>query len=373
MGKDNTMNLEDLGWDVFFSGEYETVKAPDTVPARVVTIEKDLCHVLTASGELAAQMSGRMRYLAGSVEQYPAIGDWLVVRPLPGEPKATIQAILPRKTKFSRQVSGGRQRIAGGKTEEEVVAANVDTVFLVSGLDGGRNMNLRRIERYLAIARASGAEPVIVLNKVDVCPDIEVHIKEAATIASGVPIHAISATARIGMDVFKQYLGKGCTAALLGSSGVGKSAIINALLGEERLATGAVRQSDLEGRHTTTRRELILLPGGGAVIDTPGMREIQVWGDEQSLDSAFIDISELAKGCRFTDCRHDKEPGCAVREALRRGELDMSHFKSYLKIQRELQHLATRQEGNAAIAEKTRWKQISKIQKRIKKNSEGDW
>jgi len=183
-----------------------------------------------------------------------------------------------------------------------------------------------------------------------------------------VPIHAVSAIAGTGLNALQPYLGKGSTAALLGSSGVGKSALINALLGEERLATAEVRESDRRGRHTTTRRELILLPGGGSVIDTPGMREINVWGDEASLDNAFEDISALAANCRFSDCRHDKEPDCAVREALRSGKLDAKHFKSYQQLQRELQHLAARQEGKAALVEKMRWKQISKLQKRLKRN-----
>jgi ribosome biogenesis GTPase / thiamine phosphate phosphatase len=187
-------------------------------------------------------------------------------------------------------------------------------------------------------------------------------------VASGIPVHAVSATARTGLDALKIYLSQGKTAALLGSSGVGKSALINALLGTERLATGEVRESDRRGRHTTTRRELILLPGGGAVIDTPGMREIQVWGDEKSLDDAFGDISELAAGCRFSDCRHNAEPGCAVRAAIIKGELDARHLLNYQKLQREVRYLTARQEGHAVLEEKLRWKQISKMQKRIKRN-----
>jgi ribosome biogenesis GTPase len=359
--EENKINLAELGWDAFFSDKFSSLDIPDTIPGRVVKVEKEICQVLTAYGELDAQLSGRMRYLAGGGEDFPAVGDWLAVQPLPGELKAVIQAILPRKTKFSRQAPGS-------KTWEQVVAANVDTVFLVSGLDGGRNLNVRRIERYLAIARSSGAAPVIVLNKADLCDDIEAINRQVNTAAYGLPVHAVSAIAGTGLETLKQYITKGGTAAFLGSSGVGKSALINALLGEERLLTGEVRKSDLEGKHTTTRRELILLPGGGAVIDTPGMREIQVLGDEQSLDNAFTDISEIAKGCRFTDCRHDAEPGCAVREALRRGELDAKHFKSYQKLQREAQFLTARQEGHVRLEEKLRWKKISQFQKRLKRN-----
>jgi ribosome biogenesis GTPase len=365
--KENEITLEELGWDNYFSGEFQPVKTPGAVPARVVTIEKDSCRVLTVSGELTAQLSGRMRYRAGG-EDYPAVGDWLVVQPLPGELKATIQAILPRKSKFSRQSSGGRERIAGGRTEEQIVSANVDIVFLVSGLDGGRSLNLRRIERYIAIARVSGAVPVIVLNKVDLCLDIAARINEVKTVASDIPIHAVSATGRTGLEALMPYLAKGKTAALLGSSGVGKSAIINALLGAERQSTGEVREADRRGRHTTTRRELIFLPGGGAVIDTPGMREIQVWGDEKSLDNAFEDISKIGLSCRFSDCRHNTEPGCAVQAAIQRGELDAGHFRSYQKLQRELEHLNARQEGKTTLLEKTRWKNISQLRKRLKRN-----
>ena len=362
----NTYNLEELGWNGFFEANFNDLELSDVVPGRVVTIEKDVCQVVTEAGELAAQVSGKFRYEARG-DNFPAIGDWLAVRPLPGEPKAVIHAVLPRKSKFSRQYSGGRQLTEGGRTEEQITAANIDTVFLVSGLDGGRGYSIRRIERYLAVAWASGASPVIVLNKADLCPDTERYTREVERIACGLPVHLVSAVTGAGMDDLKQYLTRGSTSAFLGSSGVGKSALINALLGEERLATGEVRKSDNEGRHTTTRRELILLPGGGAVIDTPGMREIHVWGDEEGLDNAFQDISELAKNCRFADCRHDSEPGCAVREALRSGNLETKHFKNYLQLQRELRHLEARQEGKAALVEKMRWKQISKIQKQYKK------
>jgi ribosome biogenesis GTPase / thiamine phosphate phosphatase len=359
--------LNDLGWNETFCSAFESLKIPDVIPGRVVTIEKDICQVVTESGEFAAQVSGRFRYEARG-DNYPAIGDWLAVRLLPGEPKAIIHAVLPRKSKFSRQYSGGRQLTEGGRTEEQIVAANIDTVFLVNGLDGGRGYNIRRIERYLAVAWASGASPVIILNKADLCPDTEPFLREVERAAYGIPAYVVSAVTGLGMDAMQQYLVKGSTSALLGSSGVGKSALINALLGEERLAIGEVRKSDNEGRHTTTRRELILLPGGGAVIDTPGMREIHVWGDEEGLDNAFQDISELAKKCRFTDCRHDQEPGCAVREALRSGGLELKHFKNYLQLQRELHHLAARQDGKAALVEKMRWKQISKFQKQLKRD-----
>jgi ribosome biogenesis GTPase len=360
-------NLEELGWDSFFAAAFKELSVPDAVPGRVSSIEKDACQVLTESGELAAQLSGRFRFEARG-DNFPAIGDWLAVRPLPGEKKAVIHAVLPRKSKFSRQSSDWAGRRDGGKTREQVVAANVDTVFLVNGLDGGRGFNVRRIERYLAIAWSSGAAPVVVLNKADLCTDIDFYIRETEKVAYAIPIHAVSATSKTGLEKLEEYLVKGSTVAFLGSSGVGKSALINALLGEDRLATAEVRKNDKEGRHTTTRRELIFLPNGGAVIDTPGMREIQVWGDEQNLDNTFEDISEIATGCRFADCRHNSEPGCAVQSAITRGELDEGRLKSYHKLQREISHLTMRQTGLAALEEKKRWRQIAQFQKRLQKH-----
>ena len=210
--------------------------------------------------------------------------------------------------------------------------------------------------------------PVIVLNKADLCLDVEARIAEVETVAYDIPVCAVSATARTGLEALRNYLTAGITAALLGQSGVGKSAIINALLGEERQATWEVRENDRRGRHTTTRRQLILLPGGGSIIDSPGIREIQVWGDEQNLDDTFEDISEIAAGCRFSDCRHNTEPGCAVQSAIARGEIDEGRLKNYRKLQREMSHLTMRQKGLAALEEKKRWKQISQFQKRLQKN-----
>jgi ribosome biogenesis GTPase len=300
-----------------------------------------------------------MRYRAGEENLYPAVGDWVVVKPLVNEQKGIIHTVLPRKSKFSRKVAGER-------TEEQIVSANVDTVFIVSGLDGGRNFNLRRIERYLTLAWSSGATPVIILNKLDLCKDIDVYIQSVESIAPGISIHSVSAKQRIGLAALRNYLTKGNTAAFLGSSGVGKSALINALLGVEKQETGEVREDDRMGRHTTTKRELIILPDGGIVIDTPGMREIQMWAGEEDLQGAFRDIEMLAKQCRFSDCSHGTESGCAVRAAIDQGELDPARLDSYQKLQNELKYLASREEHSNRLYEKLKWKKIAKWSKELK-------
>jgi ribosome biogenesis GTPase len=351
--------LEDFGWDPYFQRQFQALRIPDSVPARVVSESKGSFQVCGQYGESTAKISGRMYYRGDENEAYPSVGDWVVVKPVPNERKATIHAILPRKTKFSRKAAGER-------TQEQIVSANVDTVFVVSGLDGGRNLNLRRIERYLTLAQNSGATPVIVLNKVDLCLDANVHINSVAAIAPGISIHSISATRRTGLDVLRKYLTRGSTVAFLGSSGVGKSAIINALLGAPRQETGEVRPDDRMGRHTTTKRELILLPDGGIVIDTPGMREIQLWAGEEDLRGAFQDIEVLARQCRFTDCSHRSESGCAVGVAIERGNLDPARLDSYRKLQNELNYLASREDGSTRQYEKLKYKKIAKLSKELR-------
>jgi ribosome biogenesis GTPase len=360
MNSESLQYLTQLGWDTFFQEQYKKLKLPGSVPARVISESKGSYQLLSQYGELTAKISGKMRYHAGSENQYPAVGDWVIIKPLVDEQKGIIQAVLPRKSKFSRKVAGER-------TEEQIVSANVDTVFIVSGLDGGRNFNPRRIERYLTLAWSSGATPVIVLNKVDLCLDIDVRIRNVETIATGISIYPVSAKERLGLDALRNYLTKGKTVAFLGSSGVGKSALINALLGIEKQDTGEVREDDRMGRHTTTKRELILLPGGGMVIDTPGMREIQMWAGEEDLHGTFNDIEMIAKGCRFSDCSHNVESGCAVRAAIDNGDLDPARLESYRKLQNELIYLASREAHSTRLYEKARWKKIAQWSKEIQK------
>jgi ribosome biogenesis GTPase len=364
MKTDNGLaTLEELGWDSFFSEHFRSAEIPGSVPARVVSERRNSYQVYSQYGELSAEISGRMRYQSTAGGQYPAIGDWVVIRPQPRESTAVIQSMLPRKSKISRTE-------AGPVANEQIIAANVDVVFIVSGLDGGRNLSVGRIERYLSLTWTGGAEPVIILNKVDLCPDVDACIEDVESVALGVPIYPISATKHIGLDVLRKHLARGETGAFLGSSGVGKSTLINALLGIERQDVAGVRQGDHKGRHTTSRRDLVLLPDGGAVIDTPGMREIQMWADEDQPQQAFKDIETLAGECRFRDCQHRTEPGCAVRAAVRAGDLDGKRLQDFWKLQKELAHMARRQDHRARLEEKAKWKRISQWSKQNRKDHE---
>jgi len=347
------MSLEALGWTPQFAAAFEALNDSGLVPARVVREDRGRYRVLNGAGERAAELAGRLRHEARTRLDYPAVGDWVAVRD-GGGGSEVIAHLLPRATAFVRKV-------AGETTEEQIVAANVDTVFVVMGLDD--NYNVRRVERYLTAAWESGATPVVVLNKSDLAEDPDASLAEVESVAAGASVVAVSALGPETLAALERWLAPGRTVALLGSSGVGKSTLVNALLGAERLATGAVREADSRGRHTTTHRELVPLPGGALLIDTPGMRELQLWGDESSASAAFPEILELEAGCRFGDCRHDSEPGCAVRAALRAGTLDESRFESWKKLQRELRFLETKTDARARAEETAKWKAIHKSMK----------
>ena len=304
----------ELGWDHFYQQSFENLSNPELIPARIISQHKNSFRIMTDRGEFEAVISGKL-YFSRQSETFPAVGDWVAVRPPGGGDIAPIEELLPRKSQFSRLAAGGNGRRDGGLTSQQIVAANIDRIFIVSALDNGRGFNLRRLERYLTLSWNSGASPVLILNKADLCLDIEAVLLEVEAISQGVPILPVSALQKQGLDSIKGQIGRGLTAAFIGPSGVGKSSIINSLLGSETIKVNLVRESDAAGHHTTTHRELFLLPEGGAVIDTPGMRELQLWSDEESLDDTFPEIQALADQCRFTNCSHDSEPTCAVRQA----------------------------------------------------------
>jgi ribosome biogenesis GTPase len=338
--------LEELGWSNQLRTEFEPHAGEGLAPARVAVQHRGTYVVYTADGELRATVAGRLEHFAAGAGELPAVGDWVAVAARPAEGTATIQAVLPRRTKFSRKVTLD-------VAEEQVLAANIDTVFLLTSLN--EDLNVRRVERYLTLAWESGAQPVIVLTKTDLSQDVEKQILLVESVAYGVPVHAISSLTGDGLDLVRSYLRPGATVALLGSSGVGKSTLVNTLAGEDLLAVNEIRESDGEGRHTTRARQLIVLPEGGLVIDTPGMRELQLWESADGLGETFGDVEELAAQCRFSDCVHRTEPGCAVQAALESGTLDYGRWASYKKLQRELAHLERRLDKRLQSEERKRW------------------
>ena len=352
---DRVMSLERLGWDRVREDAFTGYLDQGLVPARVAREDRGRYLLLDGRRERPAVVSGRLRHASAARAALPAVGDWVAAR-VGGAGAAQIAAVLPRTSAFTRKA-------AGGTTEEQVIAANVDTVFLVSGLD--HDFNPRRIERYLAAAWESGATPVVLLNKADLAAGLlELRLAEAGAAAPGVPVLAVSALRGEGLDALAPWLAPGRTVALLGSSGAGKSTLVNALLGEARQATGPVRADDSRGRHVTTRRELVPLPGGALLLDTPGLRELQLWGDDEGLAGAFPDLEALAADCRFRDCAHADEPGCAVRAAVEEGRIDAGRLESWHKLRRELRHLAARRDARARAEEEAKWKAISKAIKR---------
>jgi ribosome biogenesis GTPase len=346
------MRLGDLGWDDRFARDFEpSARDPHVQPGRVAIEFNYIYRLYVQERELDAVLSGRLKHRAASRGELPAVGDWVAVRKRPAEDRGVITAVLPRRSRFSR-------RMAGHVTDEQVVAANVDVLFVVMALDA--DFSVRRLERYLLLAHEGGASPVVLLTKPDLADDVPARVSEVHAVSGDVPVHVVSPKLGQGIDAVVGYLSPGRTGALLGSSGVGKTTIINRLVGQDSRPTRDVRASDSKGRHTTTHRELVVLPGGGLVIDTPGMRELQLWEADEAVSETFDDIERLALECKFGNCRHRDEPRCAVKSAVEAGTLDASRLDSYLRLQDELAFLSRQQDERAQIEEKRRSKTMSK-------------
>ena len=344
--------IELYGWTVLLQTAFAPLAAQGLLPVRVAAHHRGLWRLVTPKGEMTGRLSGRFALDAGPGE-HPVVGDWLGVSQGEGAGDAMIQALLPRKTAFTRRAAGG--------SGVQVVAANVDVAFLVAPLNN--DLNLRRLERYLVAARDSGAAPVIVLTKADLSTAPEQEIESVKSIAGDAPVVAISALTGAGLGALNAWLAPGVTVALLGSSGTGKSTLLNALAGQALMDTGAVREADDRGRHTTTHRELFRLPGGAMLVDTPGMRELGLLDVDVALDASFEDVTALLGNCRFANCSHTNEPGCAVLAALGDGALSADRWGAYLTLRRELAFAERKDTPAIEAANRTRWKQIHKAQR----------
>jgi ribosome biogenesis GTPase len=350
-------SLEDLGWSPFFQEQTLQLNTDPSAaaaalrtgsPMRVAEEQRGAYVLWGESGAFAATLPGRWLHEAEGRGQMPAVGDWVLARPLPGEDRAVIEHLLARRSALSRKAAGER-------TDEQIIAANVDLIFVVASLN--RELNLRRIERYLAVAWETGATPVLVLNKADLAEDRQALIRDIHAIAPGVDTCETSAVTGEGIDALNVALKYGQTAVFVGSSGVGKSSLVNRLLGNQAQAVSHIRADD-KGRHTTTSRQMLIAPGGAVIIDTPGIRELQLWDAAEGLGQAFSDVESLAAGCVFRDCTHTSEPGCAVTGALRSGELDGRRLESYRKLEREQRFIEGKKDERIRGEDKKKWKQI---------------
>jgi ribosome biogenesis GTPase len=352
------MDLATLGWNDDWKAKFAAIGDPSLEPGRVCLEHNHVYRIGTAGDEVLAETAGRLKHQASGRKELPAVGDWVVVRKGETGNRAQIRGVLPRRSWFSRKA-------AGRETEEQIVAANVDTVLIVFGLDSP--VNARSIERYLVVGAQSGAAPVVVLNKSDLATDLAAEVSTAVTAAGDVPVVAVNTRRPGGTAPLEKFLAPGVTLALLGPSGAGKSTIVNALVNREVLPTGEVRDWDARGRHTSVHRQLVIRDAGGIIIDTPGMRELQLWDTETAVADAFADIAALGEACRFRDCRHDKEPGCGVKAAVADGRLPAARYDSFLKLQHEQEATEKLRDERALIDAKRQGKVMSKALKAMQK------
>lgn len=357
------VDLAIYGWDARWAAAFRPFADEGLTPARVAIEYNHLLRLYTTTGDVRGQHSGKLLHTAAGRHAMAAVGDWVAIRRQAGERTATIEAIVPRRTHFSRKA-------AGELTEQQVVAANIDVVFIVMGLD--RDYNPRRLERYLVLAKDSGATPQVLLSKADLVDDVTAQLAECRAVAPGADVYAVSVRDGRGIDRVRAALVRGQTGALLGSSGAGKSTLINHLIGAELLATAAVRASDSRGRHTTRHRQLVLLPWGGLLIDTPGMRELQLWTAPDATDATFDDVEAIAAGCHFADCRHRTEPRCAVRAAVEDGRLETTRLESFHKLQDEARALVSKQDVRERVQERAQSKTIARSLRQLYRSRDRD-
>lgn len=355
--------LKHWGWNEDWAERFGNHAAAGCLPGRISVEHRGLYHYHGPQGEGVASVSGRLRHLAMGRADFPAVGDWVALNVSTNDGSAVIEAVLERTNKLSR-------KSAGESGEEQLLAANLDVLFLVTSLN--QDLNPSRLERFLAAAALPGCQPVLLLTKSDLCDSPTGAVADIRARLGDVPVHAVSALTGDGFDALAPYLSGSRTAAMLGTSGVGKSTLLNRLLGLDRQSVSPVRADDDRGRHTTTRRELVVLPSGGLLIDSPGIRELQLWAEGADVEAAFDDIGHLAEGCPFTDCSHVHEPRCAVLQALAEGRLDRARYDSFLKLRRELAFEEARTDGRAARERKEQMRRIHRIyQKQHRKQSRG--